>query len=184
MKILILAALFICNVFSCYAQGIKPASGGKAVVYFVRISSLGAIVDFTFFDSNNVIGRFNSKNYMRYECAPGEHLFWAYSENKDFVTADLEAGKIYFIDADPEMGAFQAQVRLLPVDPNDTKKMEKIEKIINERMPRSMSPGELEQSTKKLAKTITRSLDKYHADVVKGRKYKRLERTMGYKKNE
>jgi hypothetical protein len=119
---------------------------------------------------------------MRHECTPGEHLFWAFSDNKDFITAELEAGKIYFVDADPEMGVFQAAVRLLPVDPKDAKKIGKIEKVVNERTSQNMSAADLEKSTQNLEKTITKALEKYKADVAKGKKIRRLEKTMFYEK--
>lgn len=180
MRIIIAALLFFSAIFSAHAQGIKHPAEGKAVVYFARLTSFGFIVDFTYFDSNKVIGRFNGKNYMRYECTPGEHLFWAVSDNKDFITAELEAGKIYFVDADPHMGTFQAGVRLIPVDPTDSKKMEKIEKLVNERTSQDMLPADLEKSTKNLESTISKGLEKYREDLAKGKKFRRLEKTMFY----
>jgi len=73
-----------------FAQTIEPAPADKAVVYFVRASGMGALINFTFFDSDQVIGRFNGPKYLRYECEPGDHILWARSENKDFVQASLE----------------------------------------------------------------------------------------------
>src|SRR5262245_4332351 len=119
--------LLVCVLVSAttFAQGITPAPDDKAVVYFVRTSSLGFAINFSYFDSTKLIGRFNGPKYIRYECAPGAHLFWGRSENRDFVEAEVEAGKIYFIEAIPKMGAMKAAIQLEPVDPNDPKKMEK-----------------------------------------------------------
>ena len=128
-KISLIISLLTVSFASSWSQGIKPPPEGKAVVYFVRVSKLGMIIDFTYFDSAKVIGQFNSQNYIRYECEPGKHLFWAHSENQDFITADLEAGKIYFVEAVPSLGMLYAQVFLHPIDPSDSKRMEKLEAI-------------------------------------------------------
>ena len=102
-KLLLLIALL--SHFWVQAQTIKPAPTDKAVVYFVRASSLGALINFTYFDSSKVIGRFSGPKFLRYECEPGEHLFWARSENRDYIKGNLEAGKIYVIDVIPQMGS-------------------------------------------------------------------------------
>src|SRR5258708_5671525 len=103
--LLLLICVFNIHSIQLEAQEIPPAPEGKSVVYFVRSSSLGFAVNFSYFDSAALIGRFNGPKYIRYECAPGSHLFWARSENRSFVEAQLEAGKIYFIQAIPKMGA-------------------------------------------------------------------------------
>lgn len=72
-------------------QEIPPAPADKAVVYFVRTSGLGFAINFTYIDSVTLIAKANGTNYVRYECDPGNHLFWARSENRDFVEAELEA---------------------------------------------------------------------------------------------
>jgi len=92
------------------SQIIEPAPSDKAVVYFVRPSTYGWAINFTFFDSTQVIGRFNGGKFLRYECEPGDHIFWARSENKDFVSANLDPGKIYLIEAIPVMGVVKASV--------------------------------------------------------------------------
>lgn len=102
LSILLLAPVFI------HAQGIQPPPPDKAVVYFVRSSSAGFAINFSYFDSTRLIGIFAGKGYFRYECEPGFHLFWARSENKDFVEAEVEAGKIYLIEAISQMGWVKA----------------------------------------------------------------------------
>jgi len=56
---------------------IAPPAEGKAVVYFARTSSLGILINFSYFDKDKFIGKFHGHGYIRYECEPGEHLFWA-----------------------------------------------------------------------------------------------------------
>lgn len=183
MKKLLLIATFICTAGSfCTAQDIAPAPADKAVVYFVRASSLGFAINFSYFDSAQLIGRFNGPKYIRYECAPGPHLFWARSENRDFVTADLEAGKIYFLEAVPQMGAMKAAVRLEPVDPANEKKMEKIMKLLAKKSSEPYNEAEMAAETKEFAEVITKGLNKYQEEKEKGAATPRLEKTMFYTK--
>src|SRR5215813_11048549 len=130
-KLFAFIVFFFAMLRLSYAQNITPPSQGKAVVYFVRVSALGMVVPFTFLDSAKVIAKFNGSNYTRYECDPGEHLFWARSENDDFITAEVEAGKIYFVEVVPSLGMLYAKVFLRPIDPAESDRVEKIEKVIN-----------------------------------------------------
>src|SRR5688572_16620712 len=125
----IFSTLFLMNYIICLSQDsfeVAPAPQDKAVVYFVRTSGMGAAINFTYFDSATVIGRSNGTNYIRYECQPGYHLFWGRSENRDFIEAELEAGKIYCIEAVPQMGAVKAGVKLRPVDESDEKTIKRL----------------------------------------------------------
>src|SRR5687767_722191 len=98
------------------SQGLKPPTEGKAVIYFVRVSAMGALIPFDFFHEKKYIGQFSGRNYMRYECDAGEHLFWASSENKEFLTAEVKAGETYIVIVDVEMGIGIARVGLTPID--------------------------------------------------------------------
>jgi hypothetical protein len=174
-KILIVVVLIINSVF-CPGQDIQPAPEHKAIVYFVRASSLGFAINFTYFDSAAVIGRFNGPKYLRYECGPGKHLFWARSENRDFVEAEVEAGKIYFIEAVPQMGGIKAGVKLLPVDPTDEKTMKKILKLLDKKKPQSFTTEELEKETINFKDVIERGLEKYSEEKAGGKKILHLEK--------
>lgn len=175
-----LLLFFFCTIMSSAAQNIEPAPADKAVVYFVRTSSLGFAINFTYLDSTRVIGKFNGPKYIRYECEPGVHLFWARSENRDFIEAEVEAGKIYFIEADVKMGAVKAAVELIPVDPKDSKKMNRILKFISKKPSEYFTVAELEDETNKMQDVITRGLDKYRSDKEKGKGTARLEKSMFY----
>jgi hypothetical protein len=179
MKEKILNTLFfIMSSVFCFGQDIKPAPEGKAVVYFVRTASAGFAINFTYFDSAKVIGRFNGPKYLRYECEPGKHLFWARSENRDFVEADVEAGKIYFIEAIPQMGAIKAGVGLQPIDSTDAKKIKKILKLIKKKDSESFTPEELAKETRNFKEVIERGLEKYDQEKGNTKKIQRLEKTM------
>ena len=158
MKKVVLIIILILP-FWIQAQVIEPAPADKATVYFVRASGLGALINFTYFDSTKVIGKFNGPKYIRYECDPGEHLFWVRSENKDFVRANLEAGNIYLIEVVPQMGAFKASVRLKPVNSTDYK-LKKIKKLLAKKEPEAFSEQELQALQLEMEEVIERGMEK------------------------
>jgi len=175
-------ALFAFLLFSfTTADGIKPPSEGKAVVYIARTSSLGILINFSYFDKDKFIGKFHGHGYIRYECEPGEHIFWAQSENRDFVTADLEAGKIYFIEAAAKMGGLKARVRLMPVNPaQDTKEMKIIESQVNKLDPETFTAEYLQTENEKWKEDIQKGLERFQELVSKQEKIERLNKDMYY----
>lgn len=121
------------NLPQRHNQGFTEPSAGNAVVYFVRVNSLGFLVNFKYFDNDKFIGKFAGKNYMRYECSAGEHLFWISSEKKDFITADLKAGKTYIVIVEAKMGAFSAAAKIYAT--NDEKRLRKALTIVKSQFP-------------------------------------------------
>ncbi len=95
----LLLVIFAINV---QAQELKKPSERKAMVYFTRVEALGFLINFKYFDGEKYLGKFNYGKYLAYECDPGKHIFWAKSENSDFVEADLEPNKIYILDSQPQ----------------------------------------------------------------------------------
>lgn len=182
-QLLLLISIFLIAL-SSIAQTIEPAPSNKAVVYFTRTSSMGLAINFSYFDSTKLIGVFNGPKYIRYECEPGRHVFWARSENKDFVEADLEAGKIYFIEAVPLMGAIKAGVDLQPVYPDDAKMMKKILKLLSKKAPVSFSAEELEYETARLKDAISRGIAKFEEEKKKGSYIAQLMKHMYYQGNQ
>ncbi|MFZ4522055.1 MAG: hypothetical protein ACOYNC_10130 [Bacteroidales bacterium] len=177
-KLQLLLAIFICSISASIGQGIPPAPADKAVVYFIRSSNTGFAINFSYFDSDRLFGLFAGKGYIRYECSPGSHLFWARSENKDFVEAEVDAGKVYFIEAIVQMGFVKAAVRLQPIDPTNQRKMKGILKIIEKNEPESLTDEDVKIENEKFQDVITRGLEKYKEEKVNGEKFNRLEKTM------
>jgi len=181
MKNIALALLALLLFSFSTADGIKPPSEGKAVVYIARTSSLGILINFSYFDKDKFIGKFHGHGYIRYECEPGEHIFWAHSENRDFVTADLEAGKIYFIEAIPKMGGLKARVRLMPVNPSqDTKEMQIIESQVSKIDAETFTAEYLQTENEKWKDDIQKGLERYQELVSKQEKIERLNKDMYY----
>ncbi len=181
-KLYLFFAAVIMMAFNSYGQGFKAPSEGKAVVYITRVAKLGAAVNFRYFHNDQFIGRFNAGKYIRYECEPGEHLFWAKSENRDFVTAELEAGKIYVIDAKVQMGGMKARVKLVPIDFKDPKYLAKIEKLVNKKPPFEMKEADMTKLKAKFADDIKKSLEKYETTLKEQRTIAHLAPDMVYTK--
>jgi len=162
------------------AQTIEPAPIDKAVIYFVRTNALGALINFTYFDGENVIGKFNGLKYMRYECEPGEHLFWARSENKSFVEANVEAGKIYIIEVIPTMGGIKAGVRLVPIHPK-TDKLKKIQKLISKKKSMEFTDKQLQQFNSQMKEVVKKGMKKYNKMQSKNKSIPVLSKGMSLK---
>lgn len=173
--------LLLASTTSLIGQDIQPAPSNKAVVYFVRTSSYGFAINFSYFDSTKLIGIFAGQGYIRYECEPGSHLFWARSENKDFIEANVEAGKIYFIEAIVKTGWVKAGVEIVPVDPN-SKKMKAILKVLNKKSAKSLAEEEINAKNAEFSEVISRGLKKYKEEKESGGEIKQLESNMFYSK--
>jgi len=168
----LLFSLFIL-VLASKAQEQDSLVNPKATVYFTRASSLGVLINFTIFDGDKAIGRFNGGKYMKYECEPGKHLFWARSENKSFVEAELLAGERYIIDVIPKMGAIKASVELVPVDKNNYK-LKPIQKLLANKRAEYFSETDLENLQKEMEDVIKRGLEKYNENKNSKHKISKL----------
>ncbi len=165
----------------CYGQEIAPAPEGMAVVYFIRTSTTGELINFSFYDQTKYMGKFNGSKYIRYECEPGEHLFWAAAENRDFIEADLDTGKVYLIEVIPLMGFAKASVKLAPVNQNDPKKMNKINKLILKKPPVALTNEELDLDKRSNSQIIDSGIQKYQEEKEKGKITTKLTKTMFYR---
>jgi hypothetical protein len=153
-----LSALLLLSLLPARAQRIAPAPADRAVVYFVRATSLGALIPFTYFDGSQVIGKCAGPSYFRYECAPGEHLFWTKAENRDAIQADLQPGRIYVVEVLPVMGIVQARVTLIPIHDAADRALGRIRRLMAKREPRSFGADELAALQQDLQEEIVRGL--------------------------
>lgn len=150
---------------------LKNPQPGKSVVYFVRTNSSGNLINFRHFDYDKFIGKFSGEGYLRYECDPGKHGFWVGASNSSYVTAELEAGKIYVIETIPVMGMAYARVKIEIPNRLNAKKYSSQKKRIfktlsKESNDKSPSPEDLvNQSDYK--KEIENGVEKYHDWVEK-----------------
>ncbi|MCG2792421.1 MAG: hypothetical protein L6262_02585 [Weeksellaceae bacterium] len=120
---LFLLLVLMFNFSTAYSQKIttqeidKPRDG-KSLVYILRTGA-GPLLNFRIYDKDRFLGALSGFKYMVYECDPGAHVFWAASENRDFVEANLEPNAVYVLNAEGQMGAFIAQASLNPLNPNE-----------------------------------------------------------------
>lgn len=97
---------------------VEPAPN-KALVYFIRPSQLGYPAHAAVYDGDEFIGFAPYRQKLAYQAAAGEHLFMVVSEAADFMTADLVAGRTYYVQVVPRMGAWRARFSLWAVTKAD-----------------------------------------------------------------
>ena len=169
-----IAIFLLASSTAIFAKGFQPPSEGKTVVYFARVTKWGGPVGFDFFHQDKYIGTFKNKNYMRYECDPGKQLFWASSENKEFITSDLVAGKSYIVIVNVIMGAWKGRVGLEPISVKDVEKFDRAKELIMERDPVVTSTEEINDTNKEMADFIKEKLDQYNEEWKKEKDFNHI----------
>lgn len=153
---LIILFILVAN-FYAFCQELAKPSEGKSLVYFVRYSPTGALVNFKYFDGDKYLGKMNGTYYVVYECEPGPHVFWVASENRDFIKGELKANSTYIVEVRPTMGAVKAAVRLHPVAPENEKILKRVKKITSKKGPTELK-GEGDED---MAFFIKNGLERY-----------------------
>ncbi|PCH71696.1 MAG: hypothetical protein COC06_00155 [Bacteroidales bacterium] len=169
LKLFYLIATILLATTCLFSQGFQAPAEGKAVVYFVRVTSWGGVSSFEYFHQDKYIGVFKKKNYMRYECEPGEQLLWASSENKEFITADLKAGGSYIVIVDVIMGGWKPRVGFNPITAEDGEIFDRAANLIKKKRPIVTSEEKIKKMNIKLEKFIAEKLKMYN-DVWKAEK--------------
>ncbi|MBI5268895.1 MAG: hypothetical protein HY856_04375 [Burkholderiales bacterium] len=101
------------------APPLKPTDG-TAVVSFVRPAILvGDGVSFDVWHGSEYLGSLNAGSRIQIQLPPGRHLFLANAENWSYATADLRAGKEYFVKANTFPGVIHGRVALGVVKRDD-----------------------------------------------------------------
>lgn len=190
-KISVLLLLFLVSMnfvqaqenedFSKAQEKIYAPSEGKAVIYILRTSSLGALMNFRFYEGNKYLGKFNGTNYLRYECNPGKSLFWVRAENVDFIETDLEAGKIYLVEANPKLGAFSSGVKFKTVDYEDEAQMKRIYKLLAKKEPKTFTEEKLQKDKNRNTKSMQSGMRYIMKKRKEGEDLKYITPEMNYK---
>jgi hypothetical protein len=106
----------------------------RALIVFMRPSSFGFAIQSSVFelvdDNPELIGIVAAKKKVAYNLGPGEHLFMVIGESADFMKADIQAGKRYYVLVTPRMGMWKARFSLKPIhkDELDPEKLAEWEK--------------------------------------------------------
>ncbi|AKU95356.1 hypothetical protein AKJ09_02020 [Labilithrix luteola] len=94
------------------------AAGDMATVVFIRPSGFAGSQRATVLDGQGrFLGDSLPESYFAVKVPPGEHVFISWAENTGALRATLAAGKVYFVEVSPKMGAFSARVHLLAITP-------------------------------------------------------------------
>lgn len=114
-----------CSATSKYMTpaGHAPIAGAPdaATVVFVRPSGYAGNIRATILDNKGrFLGDSLPSSYFAVKVPPGEHVFISWAENTGALRANLAAGKIYFIEVAPKMGALSARVHLLAITPRSS----------------------------------------------------------------
>lgn len=101
--------------YSNIATASVQPDDSHALVYFIRPKKAGYNAHAAVYDDHAFIGFVPYSTKLPYVTTPGEHLFMVVSESADFLKADLEAGKTYYIQVVPRLGAWRARFSLAPI---------------------------------------------------------------------
>ncbi len=160
------------------AQGFKPPAEGKAVVYFVRVTSYGFAISFEYFHQDKYIAVAKGKSYLRYECDAGKQLFWASTENKEFITADLAPGGTYMVIVNVAMGFAKARVSLTPITDADKEIFPRAKELINAEPPVVTPQEKIDERNIKLKDFIAEKLKMYEDVWKKEKDFKHISSEM------
>ena len=84
----------------------------KALVYFLRPTSVGFAIKSWMFRDEQVLGVNRGSSYFFAYVEPGKHVFWSKSENVDALELEVEAGKTYYLQQHVRMGGLKARTKL------------------------------------------------------------------------
>lgn len=91
----------------------KLPKSGNAIVYIVRPSSLGGLINFKVYVDEKIPeqkkGSTKGGQYIYFELEPGDHQIISQAENKAYVNVTVQAGDIVFIHQEPVPGILFAQ---------------------------------------------------------------------------
>lgn len=147
---------------------------GKSLVYFIRPSSTAFAIKFKIYDNEILIGKLSHRNYIVYECDPGEHVFVIRGENIDYLDANLEPNKVYLVECEVKPGIVQARVSFEPISPTH-KKFEKKKKSILKLIGNAKKGKEAEQDENEVDFEEPSSImKKFNERKEKGKKIKQL----------
>ena len=90
------------------SQQITPPSKGKAKIVFMRDSFVASAISSEILEVKNgdlsLVGVLPNGNKIAFDTTPGKKTFMAYGTAADFMTADVQAGKIYYVIVRPNWG--------------------------------------------------------------------------------
>ena len=101
------------------AKLLQPVPG-KAVVYLFRNETYSAPWPIRVSLDGKDMGHTGADTYFRWTIEPGEHIVLSHTENVASLVLNAEAGRIYYVWQDVQMGFFQPRSQLTLVDRGTT----------------------------------------------------------------
>lgn len=93
----------------------------KAVVYFIRPSMLGQLINTKVEIDGTLIGKNKGKQYLYATVEPGQHTLASIAENTSEIPIVLEAGQYYFFEQEIKMGVLKARNELVRIEETDAR---------------------------------------------------------------
>jgi len=89
------------------------APADKAMIYVLRPTMIGFKINSKLAVDGEWKGVNRGKTYFYFTVEPGERNFCSESENQDYLSMTVEAGKTYFLQQKVEMGMWKARTNLV-----------------------------------------------------------------------
>lgn len=98
----------------------RSPEGGKAMVYVVRPSQLGALIRFNVFlddeEERSEMGYTRGGQHIYFNVPPGSHKLFSKAENTAEMVLTLKPGEVAFVQQEPAMGIIMARNSLFRLD--------------------------------------------------------------------
>lgn len=92
--------------YASYSESVKPE---KARIVLYRTSNLGSAIKFKVYSNDQLVGKIGHKSYLAWDVEANQKLKVLLDcEGDDFIFIDVEAGKTYYLEAEPKMGIMSA----------------------------------------------------------------------------
>lgn len=112
---------FISTPLSSAAQ-IPQADPDKGLVVFYRLKSFkGGAIRFNVQHAEGVVGTLGSGTFLYKYFEPGQHQFWSQVISQDSISLTIEAGKIYYVKGETQMGVYAGRPKFTLVSDSQGK---------------------------------------------------------------
>lgn len=103
----------------------KLPAQGKALVYVVRPSAVGALVRFNIFvdskEDSAEVGYTRGGQYIYFGVTPGSHKIYSNAENWAEMTINAKAGEVIYLQQEPAFGIIMARNNIFKVEDHQGK---------------------------------------------------------------
>jgi hypothetical protein len=94
----------------------QPPAGYGQIVFFRPSKFVGMAVGFKVREAGKELGLMKNGSYFVIAATPGRHEYEVYSEAKDILPVEVEAGEVYYVSGSLSMGVMVGRPNLTPSD--------------------------------------------------------------------